>query len=153
MPCRHRTAVQLDSYVERIIDRDIPEQGGSIRRPESLRAWLRAYAAATSTTASHPTIRNAATAGDSDEPARSTPQAHRDLLARIRVLDPVSAWGLNRAAVSRLKASPKHQLVEPAVSARFLRVFPQEPQSRSPRSVRRRAAQRATSARVPSPTS
>lgn len=115
-------AIQLDSYVERIIDRDILEQGGSIRRPGALRAWLRAYAAATSTTASYSTILNAAAAGDSDKPARSTTQAYRDLLTRIWVLDPVPAWDVNPSAVSRLKASPKHQLVDPAVSARLLGV-------------------------------
>ncbi|WP_139738781.1 ATP-binding protein [Actinomyces wuliandei] len=113
-------AVQLDSYIERVIDRDILEQGGSIRRPGSLRAWLRSYAAATSTTASYSAILDAATAGDSGKPARSTTQTYRDLLTRIWVLDPVPTWDLNPSAGSRLKTSPKHQLVDPAVSARLL---------------------------------
>ena len=42
----------LDAYLQRIIDRDLPEQGYSVRRPETLRRWLSAYAAASSTTTS-----------------------------------------------------------------------------------------------------
>ena len=43
---------QLDGYVQRVIDREFPEQGMTIRHPGTLRAWMRAYAAASSTTAS-----------------------------------------------------------------------------------------------------
>ena len=51
---------QLDGYLARVIDREFPEQGMTLRRPDTLRAWMRAYAAATSTTASFETIRDAA---------------------------------------------------------------------------------------------
>lgn len=53
---------QLDGYLARVIDREFPEQGMTLRRPDTLRAWMRAYAAATSTTASFETIRDAAPA-------------------------------------------------------------------------------------------
>lgn len=54
---------QLAGYVARIVDREMPDAGRQIRRPASVRGWLRAYAAATATTASWEKIRDAATAG------------------------------------------------------------------------------------------
>jgi len=44
---------QLDSYLHNAVDRDVPEQGLAVRKPEAVLAWLRAYAAATSSTASY----------------------------------------------------------------------------------------------------
>ena len=111
--------IQLDSYIRRIIDRDVVEQGGTRRRPASLRSWLRSYAAA-STTATYTSILDAAAAGDSDKPARSTTETYRDLLTQIWVLDPIPAWAPTIAPATRLKAAPKHQLVDPALAARLL---------------------------------
>ena len=54
-------------------------------------AWLRAYAAATATTASYSQILDAATLGQSDEPARSTSITYRDVLTQLWLLDPVPA--------------------------------------------------------------
>ena len=48
--------LQLDSYLTRIIDRELPENGAAVRRPTALRAWLAAYAAATATDANYSTI-------------------------------------------------------------------------------------------------
>lgn len=73
---------QLDGYLDRIIDTDFEEQGLSVRRPETLRRWIAAYAAATATTASLETIRDAATGGQQDKPSRSTTQPWRDVLER-----------------------------------------------------------------------
>ena len=43
--------IQLEGYVDRIVDRDFPEMGVAVRRQQTLLRWLTAYAAATSTTA------------------------------------------------------------------------------------------------------
>ena len=40
----------LDTYLMRVIDRDLPGEGVEVRRPETLRRWLAAYAAASTTT-------------------------------------------------------------------------------------------------------
>lgn len=45
LPERARNA-QLDSYLTRIVDRDLPENGLNVRRPAAVHAWLAAYAAA-----------------------------------------------------------------------------------------------------------
>lgn len=56
--------IQLDSYVDRIAERELPENGVTVRRPGALKAWLSAYGAATATDASYATILDAATAGE-----------------------------------------------------------------------------------------
>ena len=111
---------RLDGYVDRIVDHDLPEAGFVARRPEALRAWMRAYAAATATTASWETIRDAATSGLSDKPARKTTTAYTDLLKALRVLDPIDAWQPTYNHLSRLGAAPKHHLADPALAARLL---------------------------------
>src|SRR5699024_12574332 len=60
---------RLETYLQRVIDRDMAEQGHAVRRPETLRRWLGAYAAATSTTAAYSTMLDATTAGDGTQPA------------------------------------------------------------------------------------
>ncbi len=118
-PERLRRA-QLDSYLGRVIDRDLPEQGFAVRRPETLRRWLTAYAAASSTTTSYSKILDATTAGDGSQPAKTTTITYRDLLTQIWILDPVPGWTHSRNALGRLQQAPKHQLADPALAARLL---------------------------------
>jgi predicted AAA+ superfamily ATPase len=113
---------QLNGYLQRVIDRDFPEQGIDIRRPDSLRAWMAAYAAATATTASYEVIRDAATPGEGDKPAKTTTMPYRDILTRLWLLDPVEAWLPTNNPFKRLGASSKHHLADPALAARLLGV-------------------------------
>ncbi|HEY5296250.1 MAG TPA: DUF4143 domain-containing protein [Gaiellaceae bacterium] len=114
--------LQLDSYLDRVIDRDFEEVGQRIRNPAALRRWMAAYAAASSTSASFETIRHAATGGSKgqDAPAKQTGLAYRDALERLWLVEPVLAWFPSRNHISRLSAPPKHQLVDPALAARLL---------------------------------
>lgn len=114
--------LQLDSYVVRIVERELPEAGVTVRRPGSLRAWLTAYAAATATTAAYGTILDAATPGEGDKPTRQTVGVYREHLKRIFVLDPVEAWLPAFAPLTRLTRTPKHHLVDPALAARLVGV-------------------------------
>lgn len=111
---------QLDGYLDRIIDRDFPELGHPIRNPAALRRWMTAYAAASSTTASFETIRDAATGGEGEKPAKTTTQPYRDVLERLWVVDSVPAWMPTRNRIRRLSSPPKHQLADPALAARLL---------------------------------
>lgn len=111
---------QLDSYLRNVVDRDVPEQGLAVRKPEAMLDWLRAYAAASSTTAGYSQILDAATPGISDKPARSTTIVYRDVLTRLWLLDPVPAWGPPGNAFARLQQAPKHQLADPALAIRLL---------------------------------
>ena len=111
---------QLDGYVTRIVDADLLEMGMRVRRPELVRRWLRAYAAATSTTASYETIRDAATGGEGTKPAKRTTMPYRDVLERLWIVDPVPAWAPSRNPLARLTHPPKHHLADPALAARLL---------------------------------
>jgi len=113
---------QLDSYLARVVDRDFDEVGQPVRRPDTLRRWMTAYAAATATTASLESIRDAATGGEADKPARTTVIQYRDALQRLWLLDPVPAWIPSRNYFSRLAHPDKHHLADPALAAALLGV-------------------------------
>lgn len=113
---------QLDGYIERIVERDFPQLGITVRNPAALRRWLTAYAAASSTAASYETIRDAATSGHGEKPSKTTVRPYRDALERLWVVDPVPAWMPTRSHLRRLSSPPKHQLVDPALAARLLGV-------------------------------
>lgn len=111
---------QLDSYLRNAVDRDVPEQGLAVRKPEAMLAWLRAYAAATASTASYSSLLDATTPGQADKPARSTSIAYRDVLTQLWLLDPVPAWVPSGHPLTRLGQTPKHHLADPALAARLL---------------------------------
>jgi predicted AAA+ superfamily ATPase len=110
----------LDSYLQRIVDHDLPEAGFTVRRPASVRAWLRAYAAASATTATWETIRDAATAGVGDKPAKATSIGYTELLGQLRIFDPLDAWLPGHNHLNRLASGPKHHLADPALAVRLL---------------------------------
>jgi predicted AAA+ superfamily ATPase len=110
----------LESYTGRIVERDFSDLGQVVRRPHTLRRWMTAYAAATSTTAALETIRDAATGGERDKPSRSTTQPYRDTLERLFIVEPMPAWAPMRSPISRLTGPPKHYLADPALAASLL---------------------------------
>lgn len=111
---------QLDGYIARVVDREFPQLGLTVRNPAALRRWLNAYAAATSSTASYETIRDAATGGEGEKPSKKTVAPYRDALERLWLIEPVPAWMPTRNRLRRLASPPKHQLVDPALAARLL---------------------------------
>ena len=116
---------QLAGYVNRVIDRDIPDATGrAVRNQPALRRWLAAYGAATATTAMYETIRDSATAGEADKSAKSTTIQHRDALEALFLLDPVAAWLPSMNHMAKLAAAPKHHLVDPALAVELLGVGP-----------------------------
>lgn len=110
----------IDGYLENIVHREFPEQGYAVRRPDTLRRWLTAYAAATSTTTAYSRILDAATPGEPDKPAHTTTSSYRDALSGLWLLDALPAWAPSRNAFDRLLTTPKHQLADPALAARLL---------------------------------
>ncbi|MBU4335096.1 MAG: DUF4143 domain-containing protein [Actinobacteria bacterium] len=113
-------AIQLDGYIRRIVDRDFPEAGRDVRNPAGLLRWMRAFAAATSTTATFETIRDAAATGHANPPPRSSTIPYRDTLESIWISDPVPAWHPIGVRIDRLTEGPKHHLADPALAAALL---------------------------------
>lgn len=115
--------LQLDGYLNRVVDRDIPDDAGvSIRNPAALRRWMAAYAAASSTTASLETVRDAASAGDENKLSKNASRAYRDALTRVWMLDEVPAWIPSNNRLRELGQAPKHQLADPGLAAQLLGV-------------------------------
>jgi predicted AAA+ superfamily ATPase len=112
----------LDRYLQRIVERDFEELGRIIRRPATLLRWMNAYAAATATTASFETIRDAATGGEGQKPSKTTTQPYREILERLFIVDPLPAWAPTRNRISRLAMPSKHHLADPALAASLLGV-------------------------------
>jgi len=112
--------MELDSYLQNAVDRDIPELGLMVRKPSALLSWMRSYAAATSGTASLSEITAAATAGMPDKPSRNTTAVYRDALTDLWLIDPVPAWEPLGKEFARLGATPVHHLADPALAARLL---------------------------------
>jgi uncharacterized protein len=111
---------QLDGYVSLIVDREMPDAGHAVRRPATLLAWLRAYGAAVGTATSYEKIRDAATAGHGDKPAKTTTLPYIDVLTDLRILDPLDAWSTSSNRLMRLTQGPKHHLADPALVTQLL---------------------------------
>ena len=112
--------LQLDGYLDRIVDRDFPELGHGLRNPAALRRWMAAYAAATLTTTSFEKIRAAASGDEGEQPSKDAVRPYRAVLERLWLLDPVPAWQPTRRHLSRLSSASKHHLADPALAARLL---------------------------------
>jgi hypothetical protein len=114
---------QLDGYLERIVEHDFDELGRTVRNEGALRRWTTAYAAATSTTASFEAIRDAASGGDSNKPAKSTTLPYRAALEQLWVIEDVPAWlparnHIRRLAEARLRPGGRSSRVPPAHTRR-----------------------------------
>lgn len=119
LPPRIRRA-QLDSYVERVVDRDIEETGSKIRSPATLQRWMAAYGAATATATTYSKIAGAANPGVREQPSRTTLATYREALERLFVLDALPAWLPSTAHLNELGATPKHHLADPALAVALL---------------------------------
>ncbi len=112
---------QLDGYLSRLLAKElVTDDEPRLRRPETLQAWLRSYAAAEATVTSYEKIRDAATLRGGPPPARKTTLRYRDWLTSMWLLDPLPAWvpwGINLGA---LTSSPRHHLADPALALRLL---------------------------------
>lgn len=111
---------QLDSYLNNTVRKDIRGAGQNLRRPDSIFAWMRGYAAATATPTSWEKIRNAATPGDDIKPAKTTLQPYIEILRMLRILDEVPAWLPTRNHLFVLGQAAKHHLADPALAVRIL---------------------------------
>ncbi|QIM16161.1 ATP-binding protein [Leucobacter insecticola] len=117
-PRAHRAA--LASYVSNTVEHEFEQFGVRLRNPVQLMAWLRAYAAAASTTTSYNNLLDAATAGQSNKPARGTVTSYRDTLEAIRVIEPLLAWSPSVSRLHELAQAPKHHIFDPGVAAHLL---------------------------------
>jgi len=121
LPQRSRN-LRLDSYIKNLTTKEFAEQGVAVRKPAVLLAWLKAYAAATGSTASYATILRASSAGAGTQPSKEVTTAYRDTLDNLWVTDRLEPWLPTTNQFAALAIAPKHYLTDPALSARLLRL-------------------------------
>ena len=112
----------LDGYINRIAEHHLHDGSDAIRNRPALTRWMTAYASATSTIASFEKIRDAATPGESDKPAKLTANSYRAALEALWLIEEVPAWLPTRNHLRRLASAPQHHLADPALAARLLAV-------------------------------
>lgn len=112
----------IEGYIRYALSHDFMEQGVSVRRPQLLLRWLTAYAAAMATDTGYSEILDAASAGESDKPARNTTLAYREALQNLWLLDELPPWLGGTDYFSRLKQTPKHYLADPALACSLLKI-------------------------------
>lgn len=115
-----RSGPQLAEYIERVIHRDIEVSGYKSRKPDSLRRWMAAFAAATATTDSLEKIRAAAVRGDGSVPGRNTALAYYEALHSLWLIDDLPGWIPSERKLSQVNWSPKRHLADPALALTLL---------------------------------
>ncbi|MDR0837484.1 MAG: DUF4143 domain-containing protein [Propionibacteriaceae bacterium] len=108
----------LESYVDSAVNHEVRQLGLLLRKPASLLAWLRSFAAATGTTATYTAIADGVPEGD--RASRATINDYRDALEQLWLLDQVPAFPLGHNRLSELGKLPKHHLADPALAAAYL---------------------------------
>jgi len=115
-----RRRQMLETYLEYLLSHEFQQEGIKIRQPRTLRRWLAAYAAATSSDTSYGEILDASTPGERKKPAARTTISYREALERFWLIDELPTWLSGEDYFSRLKTTPKHYLADPALTAHLL---------------------------------
>jgi predicted AAA+ superfamily ATPase len=111
----------IDAYINSILNKEFEELNVRVRKPNVLKAWLTAYAAATATTTSYVKILRAATPGEDRLPSKDTTLVYRDILDRLYLTDRIEPWLPMSNPLAALGRAPKHYLVDPALALRLLK--------------------------------
>lgn len=116
----------IAAYIQRIVDRELPAQGYTVRNRSGLLGWMRSYARFTGTDASYTELLARATAGDGDAPSQRTTAVYREKLSEIWMVDPLPAWDSLFHRIPRLTVAPKHYLVDTAMALFLAGVRPRQ---------------------------
>jgi predicted AAA+ superfamily ATPase len=124
-PAIHNADVQarqalIEGYLDNILTREANENGYQVRRPNTFRYWLRAFASAVGTESGYTEILDSATPGERHKPAKSTANSYRDTLTNLWLLEELDPWLPPEGNFNRLKMTPKHYLTDPALEAALL---------------------------------
>ena len=113
----------IASYVDNIIHHDmLVEQDVKVRKPQALKSWMSAYAAAVATNATNATIAAAAFSDGNGTLSNNTIQFYKEILQGIGIIEQVPAWLPFGSLFSNLGKTPKHFLVDPALAVSMLKI-------------------------------
>lgn len=112
----------IRDYVNNIIQHDFEENGFAIRKPTTLRTWMKSFAGAIATTTSYKKIIDTAMANNERTPSRPTADFFREALKILYIIDDVPAFiGMDKLFPTLTKA-PKHFMLDPAIAMNLLDV-------------------------------
>jgi len=77
-----------------------------VRRPDTLRRWLAASAAATATCTTFENIRTAAASAERNSPTKATSINYRAILEQLWIVESVPGWLPSRNQLARLTQAP-----------------------------------------------
>lgn len=110
----------IRDYVNNIIQHDFEENGFAIRKPATLRTWMKSFAGAIATTTSYKKIIDTAMANNEPTPSRPTADFFREALKILYIIDDVPAFiGMGKLFPALTKA-PKHFMLDPAIAMNLL---------------------------------
>ncbi|MDR2833658.1 MAG: DUF4143 domain-containing protein [Streptococcaceae bacterium] len=112
----------IASYIENISEHEFEQNGFPSVRPESLNAWMRAYAAAIATTTQFQTIIDSAMANNEQAPTRPTATSYREALQKLYIIDEVPSFLGFGKLFPNLAKSSKHFMLDPAIALSLLGV-------------------------------
>lgn len=112
----------IRDYVNNIIQHGFEENGFVVKEPETLRSWMKAYAAATATTTSYKKIMETAMANSELSPSRPTADFFKEALQILCVIDDIPSFIGMGWIFPALSKSPKHFMLDPAVMMSLLDV-------------------------------
>lgn len=110
----------LKSYVDNLVEREFIENGFSIKKPDSLYSWLKAYAAAIASVTNFQTILDASMRNSLESPSRKTADNYKDILIALNVIEELPAWLGYGKLFPALAKAPKHFLLDPALVSPLL---------------------------------
>ncbi|WP_251717852.1 ATP-binding protein [Lactobacillus agrestimuris] len=112
----------IKDYINNIVQHDFEENGFKVKEPETLRSWMRAYAASIATTTNYKKIIDTAMANNEKAPSRPTADFYREALKILFVIDDVPSFiGMGKLFPALTKA-PKHFMLDPAIAMSLLDV-------------------------------
>jgi len=116
------TKIQLHSYIDNIINHEFEENGFKVLKPQSLKAWLKAYAAASSTTTNKTKILEAAMKDNVETITRQTANSYQEALSILYIVDELPNFLQVGKLFPALSKSSKHYLMDPALVVSLLDV-------------------------------
>ncbi len=116
----HVAQARLRDYLDDIARVDITRVSGVRRNPLLVRRLLESLARNEATAATNATLIADLADGGNDPPARSTTRAYLDELARLYVIEPLTAWSTHLRSSARLRRNPKRYFVDPALAVAAL---------------------------------
>lgn len=115
----HASSFVVTNYLESVCESDVSRVLGSVKKPNVIRAILRAYARNLSTMATQKTIMDDVSANEGSISA-PTFGAYLDALKRIFVIEDVPAWSPAIRSKTAIRSKDKIEFVDPSLAAAAL---------------------------------